>query len=148
MLQRVNARLAASGLADTDARTLRKRLLAKDVMSTRRGQEQGIGLAVQPWVVETSARMVERLQRAGVRLEGDWSDLTPVAAPGVDPTDTPDEELVAAAKYGFEGLQARLAELSGGGAGLRWPDPTDAAGAVDALAGLVLAAHRSREERR
>jgi len=144
MLQRVNARLAASGLGDSDAMTLRKRRLAKQVLSARRDQEQAIGLEVAPWVVETSAQMVEHLRRTGVRLEGDWTDLTPVAAPGVDPEDTPEDELIAAARYGFEGLQARLAGRSGSAAPSPWPEPADAKGAIEALAGLVLA-HATRE---
>lgn len=146
MLQRVNARLAASGLGDSDALKLRKRRLAKQVLSTRRDQEQAIGLDVSPWVVETSAEMVERLRRTGVRLEGDWEDLTPVEAPGVDPADTSEDELIAAARYGFEGLQARLVGRSGREALSPWPDPADAKGAIEALAGLVLA-HASREHR-
>ena len=144
MLQRVNAHLAASGLASSEAQYLRKRLLAKQVLSARRDQERAIGLDVSPWVVETSAEMVVRLQRSGLRLVGDWADLTPVAAPGVDPADTPGDELIAAARYGYEGLQAHLAERSGRDAASPWPDPADAEGAVEALAGLVLA-HATRE---
>jgi hypothetical protein len=81
-----------------------------------------------------------------VRLEGDWEDLTPVAAPGVDPADTSEDELIAAARYGFDGLQAWLAGRSGREALSPWPDPAEAKGAIEALAGLVLA-HTSREHR-
>jgi hypothetical protein len=139
MLQQVNARLAAVGLGESDARTVRKRLLAKQVLSTRRSEEEGIGLDVQPWVVRTSARMVERLESSGVRLVGDWADLSPVAVRGVDPADTPDAELVAAAKYGFDGLHALLERKIRGVALPAWPDPIGSAGAVEAPVGLVRA---------
>jgi hypothetical protein len=116
---------------------VRKRLLAKEVLSGRRREEQAIGLDVEPWVVETSEEMRRRLQATGVRLEGDWQDLVPVPAPGVDPAETPAAELVAAARDGFEGLTALLGDRSGRDALPRWPDPSDPADAVEALAGLV-----------
>lgn len=139
LLQRVNARLAQQGMGEGEAPQVRKRLLAKQVLTTRRGEEQGVALDVQPWVVDTSVEMVQRLRGTGVRLEGDWDDLTPVAAAGADPEATPEAELVAAAEYGFQGLRVCLDQLSSHASLPRWPDPVDSAGAVEALAGLVLA---------
>ena len=39
---------------------MRKGLLAKRVLSTRRGEEQRVGLDVEPWLAETAAQMIER----------------------------------------------------------------------------------------
>lgn len=133
LLQLVNARLAELGVGHAEARRVRKRLLAKQVLSARRAEEQPIGLEVQPWVEQTAARMVKRLQGAGVRLVGDWADLTPVAVPGVDPEATPQTELAAAATYAFDGLRAILDRRRG-----ELPTRSGPAG-VDALARLVLA---------
>lgn len=140
LLQRVNARLAQQGMAEADAHPVRKRLLAKQVLSARRGQEEGVALDVQPWVVGTSAEMVRRLRGSGVRLEGQWDDLAPVGVGGADPEQTSEAELVAAATYGFRELRNRLEHLSVPGPLPRWPDPQNANGAIDALARLVLAA--------
>jgi hypothetical protein len=139
LLQRVNGRLVELGLGHSDARLVRKRLLAKRVLSARRGEEQPIGLDVRPWVLKASAQMVDRLRATGVRLVGDWADLTPVPVPGVEPGDTPEAELVAAARYGFDGLRALLERRLGPEGLPYWPDPTDSEGAVEALAGLVRA---------
>lgn len=137
LLQLVNARLAELGLGYGDARQVRKRVLAKQVLSSRRGLEQPIALDVQPWMAQASARMVRRLRASGVRLVGDWADLAPVPVRGADPEATPATELVAAAAYGFDGLATVLArrrrQLPA------WPEPLDVAGAVDALAQLVWA---------
>lgn len=145
LLQQVNACLAGHGMGEAEAQPVRKRMLAKQVLSSRRGQEEGVAFDVQPWVVDASAEMVRRLRASGARLVGDWDDLTPVAAPGADPEQTPEAELVAAAAYGFEGLRSSLEELPGPEPLPRWPDPQDAATAVEALAGLVLAG-AAREE--
>ena len=122
VLQRLNIRLAELGLADTDARSLRKGLLAKRVMSTRRGDEQRIGLEVQPWLAQTSAQMIERL-----------------ADTGVDPADTPGGELVAAARHGFEGLRRRLQHRRTTARLPEWPAAPSPSDALDALADLVVA---------
>jgi len=139
VLQRLNIRLAELGLADTDARSLRKGLLAKRVMSTRRGDEQRIGLEVQPWLAQTSAQMIERLADTGVDLVGDWADLAPVPVAGVDPADTPGGELVAAARHGFEGLRRRLQHRGTTARLPEWPAAPSPSDAVDALADLVVA---------
>jgi hypothetical protein len=143
VLQRVNARLAEHGLAETDARSVRKGLLAKRVLSARRGEEQRIGLDVQPWLAETSAQMVERLRATGVGLVGDWADLAPVSVAGVDPAATPGPELVAAARHGFEGLSQRLRRRRTDVRLPRWPAAPDPTDAVDALADLVVAGTRA-----
>lgn len=138
-LQRVNARLAELGLADSDARSVRKGLLAKRVLSTRRGEEPRIGLEVQPWLAETSVQMIERLGATGVNLVGDWADLAPVPVAGVDPAGTPGAELVAAARFGFDGLCKRLQQRGTTVRLPKWPAAPSPADAVDALADLVVA---------
>jgi hypothetical protein len=143
VLQRVNARLAELGLGESDARSVRKGLLAKRVLSTRRGEEKRIGLDVQSWVVETSAQMSERLGAMGVRLVGEWADLAPVPIAGVDPAETPEVELVAAARHGFEGLSERLQRRRVTVKTPTWPAAPSPDEAVDALAGLVVVGARS-----
>lgn len=143
LLRQVNARLRELGLSDADAQRLRKRVLAKQVLAARREQEPPIGLEVPPWVRHTSARTVQLLQASGVRLVGEWSDLEPVPVLGVDPSGTGEADLVAAARDGFRGLRTAMRRRLGHGSLPRWPDPVDAAGAVEALARLVcLAASR------
>ncbi|GAB3785587.1 hypothetical protein [Nocardioides ungokensis] len=144
LLQRLNTRLAERGLGGTDARSLRKGVLAKRVLSSRRGEEQRIGLEVQPWLAETSAQMVERLRGTGVNLVGDWADLAPVPVAGVDPAETPGAELVAAARCGFEGLYKRLRQRRVTVMLPNWPTAPGPSEAVDALADLVVAGATSK----
>ena len=143
ILQRVNARLAELGLTHSDARSVRKGLLAKRVLSTRRGEEQRVGLDVEPWLAETSAQMIERLAASGVSLVGDWADLAPVPVTGVDPAETPGAELVAAARCGFDGLYQRLQQRGSTVTLPTWPAAPSPSEAVDALADLVVAGARS-----
>lgn len=139
LLQRVNARLAELGLAHGDARSVRKGLLAKRVLSTRRGEEQRVGLDVEPWLAETAAQMIERLRATGVSLVGDWADLAPVPVAGVDPAETPGAELVSAARCGFDGLCQRLQQRGTTVTLPTWPAAPSPSEAVDSLAALVVA---------
>jgi hypothetical protein len=86
---------------------LRKTVLAKAVLAARRGSEPAIGLPVVPWVEAHAATMVARLQDLGVELVGEWSDLTPVEVPGVDPARIEDAEVAEAACAGLAGLVAQ-----------------------------------------
>lgn len=139
LVRRLNLRLEELEVEPDRAQALRKVVLAGKVLRPRRAQEQGIALAVAPWVVEASSRMVEQLRGSVVHLEGEWSDLTPVPTTGVDPSLTSQEDLVAAARDGFEGLRAQLEE--DGATGLpTWSGAQDADAAVDALAQLFRAA--------
>jgi len=143
LLQQVNARLVELGIPTADGKPVRKELLAKRVLGGRARSEPKIGLPVARWVRTYAAGMVEQLRADGLRLAGEWTDLTPVDVPGTDPTKVAEAEVVAAARDGFEGLRGLLAE--------RRPEPPDLpvwpAGrtvgqrdAVEALARLLEAA--------
>ena len=107
-VRRLNELLEESAGSLRDDDPVRKRLLAKRVLSARRLQESPIGLPVTPWVAEHSAEMVSGLQRLGVRLVGDWGDLTPVAVQGVEPTRVPEQQVTDAALAGVIGLMMEM----------------------------------------
>lgn len=103
-LRDLNLLLDDLGVDFTGSSTVRKRFLAKQVLAGRRDDEPRLGLPVADWVVEQSARSVEKLRGLGVRLVGDWGDLTPVDVPGVHPREVGDRELADAALAGLAGL--------------------------------------------
>jgi len=136
LLQRVNASLAAAGIAAGTGKPLRKELLAKQVLGPRAKSEQRIGLPVERWVRRYAAGMVEAVRASGCRLEGAWTDLTPVDVSGVDPSRVASADLVSAGHDGFVGLRELLAEH--GVTDLPdWPGATTPENAVAALADLV-----------
>lgn len=110
VLRRVNELLDEMGLPFPEGEHLRKALLAKRVMSARARSEPAIGLPLAPWVEDHAARMVAGLQRLDLDLVGEWSDLTPVEVPGVDPAALEDgavAEAACAALAGFLAAQIR-----------------------------------------
>lgn len=106
VLRELNLLLNARGLEFPAGQMLRKRILAKQVLSARKGEEQPLGLAVADWVVDHTATAVATLQAAGVRLIGEWSDLDPIAVSGVQPDDVPQQDISDAALAGLAGLIA------------------------------------------
>lgn len=106
-LRRLNELLDEQGFAYPQGRAVRKSVLAKQVLAGRRSVEPAIGLPVVRWVEGQSRRMVRVLQRSGVRLVGDWADLTPVPVPGVDPSTVSADLVAEAALGGLAGLVAR-----------------------------------------
>ncbi|CAN5323395.1 hypothetical protein BH09ACT12_BH09ACT12_18380 [soil metagenome] len=108
VLRRLNELLDDGGLSYPAAFRLRKRVLAKTVLASRKGQEAGLGLPVEDWVVTQTRETVAALQDAGVRLVGDWSDLDPVAVAGVAPADVPESAITEAAVAGLAGLIGHL----------------------------------------
>jgi hypothetical protein len=107
-VRRLNELLDAEGLTFPQGHQLRKRLLTKQVLAARTSGEPAIGLGVLPWVRDEADAQRAGLVDLGVRLVGDWADLTPVDVPGIDP-DTLDERQVGeAALAGLAGLIAAL----------------------------------------
>lgn len=104
VLRRVNELLDEAGLPSPHGQHVRKTILAKSVLAGRSAAEPRIGLPVAHWVEEHAAVMVGRLRELDVELVGEWSDLTPVAVPGVDPAEVPDAEVAQAACAGLAGL--------------------------------------------
>jgi hypothetical protein len=100
-LRDLNVLLDGLDLDYSDSKYVRKRLLAKGALASRRASEPALGLPVSEWVVEQSARTVTRLRGLGVRLVGDWADLAPVAVPGVHPREVSDRAVADAALAGL-----------------------------------------------
>ncbi len=133
MLRRVNVRLAKAGLEFPLGANLRKHRLAKNVLSSRASSEPKIGLPVAEWVTAYAEHMVATLQTLDLDLVGDWSDLEPVAVPGVDPGQVSEAEIQAAAAAGLEGLRPFLEPRLDGG----WPAGSTERSAVDSLADVM-----------
>jgi hypothetical protein len=79
--------------------------------------EPRIGLAVAPWVIEEAEDQRQGLVELGVRLVGDWADLTPVDVPGVDPETLDERQVGEAALAGLAGLIAALTRDAESGKG-------------------------------
>ena len=113
-LRRLNAALAEEGLSFPHGRSVRKHVLAKQLLASHRGEEPAIGLPVADWVHDTSKSMVRSVQELGVRLVGDWGDLEPVEVPGIDPTTVNAEEEGEATFVGLLGvLKLLMRQLEG-----------------------------------
>ena len=111
-VRRLNELLDAEGLPFPQGHQLRKRLLTKQVLAARTSGEPAIGLGVLPWVSEEADAQCAGLVDLGVRLVGDWADLTPVDVPGIDPETLDDREVGEAALAGLAGLLVALARGS------------------------------------
>ena len=107
-MRRLNELLDAEGLPFPQGHQLRKRLLTKQVLAARKSAEPAIGLGVLPWVSDEADAQRAGLVDLGVRLVGDWADLTPVDVPGIDPETLEDREVGEAALAGLAGLLAAL----------------------------------------
>jgi len=105
-LRRMNELLNAQDLVFPKGANLRKHQLAKRILAAHRGEEQSIGLPIEPWVPEHAARMAEELAALDLTLVGDWADLTPVEVPGVDPATVLGDDVAEAAIAGLTGLLA------------------------------------------
>ena len=108
-VRRLNELLDAEGLPFPEGHQLRKRLLTKQVLAARKSTEPAIGLGVVPWVAEEADAQRAGLVDLGVRLVGDWADLTPVDVPGIDPETLDDRAVGEAALAGLAGLLVALA---------------------------------------
>lgn len=113
VLRRMNQLLAEQDLTFPAGAWLRKQRLAKTVLAARDRPDLRIGLPVAPWVVEHAGVMVDHLQGLGVRLIGEWSDLTPVPVPGIDPGTVDPDEVHAAAREALEGMAPLLHTRAG-----------------------------------
>lgn len=114
-VRRLNELLDAEGLPFPQGHELRKRLLTKQVLAARKAVEPAIGLTVEPWVTEEADAQRAGLVDLGVRLVGDWADLTPVDVAGIDPETLDDREIGDAALAGLAGLLVALTRAAAGG---------------------------------
>jgi len=112
-MRRLNELLEAEGLPFPEGHRLRKRLLTKQVLAARKSSEPAIGLGVLPWVGDEADAQRAGLVDLGVRLVGDWADLTPVDVPGTDPETLDDLAVGEAALAGLAGLLVALTRAAG-----------------------------------
>jgi hypothetical protein len=105
-LRRLNELLNEQDLTFPKGSNLRKHQLAKRILAAHKGEEQSIGLPVEPWLPQHAAQMADELAAMGLTLVGDWAELTPVEVPGVDPSDVPGDDVAEAAIAGLTGLVA------------------------------------------
>ena len=105
-LRRLNELLNAQDLVFPKGANLRKHQLAKRILTAHKGEEQSIGLPVEPWLFEHAATMVDQLAAMDLTLVGEWAELTPVEVPGVDPATVPGDDIAEAAIAGLTGLVA------------------------------------------
>ena len=103
-LRAFNESLAERGLEFPAGQHLRKKVIAKQILAGRRSSEPRIGLPVEPWVVDSSQALRERLKALPVDLVGSWDDLEPVPVDGVDPAQVPAEEVAQAALAALAGV--------------------------------------------
>ena len=115
VLRRLNELLDEAGLPFPRGSQLRKRVLAKTVLAGRRAEEQPVGLPVADWVVDQAEQTVQRLRALGPELFGEWTDLTPVPVPGVDPGEVPDRLVADAAITGLAGIMVHTMRSAGAG---------------------------------
>lgn len=95
-LRALNVLLAERGDEAPVGGKLRKGVLAKEVLASRRAEEARIGLPVEDWIREAAAAMRAGLQELSVELVGAWTDLDPVPVDGADPVAVPTEDVTAA----------------------------------------------------
>jgi hypothetical protein len=113
LLRRLNASMAETELDDPDhrfERALGGALAAHAHLEPRFGLTPG----QQDWVRQRAQAMVEQVGLLGLEVVGDLADLVPAASPApdsVDPGDTTDPELLAAAARGLVGLAPVFNEL-------------------------------------
>lgn len=107
VLLRVNQLLADRGIPFRPGAGFRKRVLAKTVLGTRRGEEPVLGLPVPDWVRDQTERTLTELRRTGVEVVGDLADLEPVDVAGVQPEDVAAADVAEAAAVALSGLVAR-----------------------------------------
>ncbi len=113
LLRRLNASMAEDELDDPDhrfERALGGALALHASLEPRFALTQG----QQDWVRKRAHVMVEQVALLGIGVVGDLADLIPAASPSldsVDPGDTTDPELLAAAARGLVGLAPVFNEL-------------------------------------
>ena len=103
-LRRLNELLAERGIDFPRGARIRKGVLAKQVLATRRPSEPTVGLDVPPWLPATTRFLISRTSELGPDLHGDWADLSPVGVAGIHPDQVPDSEVTEAAVFGLAGL--------------------------------------------
>lgn len=107
-VRQLNALLDERGLPFPAGQRLRRTRLAKEVLATRRSDEPALGLEVSEWVLEQTAETRAVLDEVGLAVVGDVDDLSPVAVPGVHPSQVPEAEVARAAVFGLAGIMEQL----------------------------------------
>lgn len=111
LMRRVNLATQDQGLSWQDGDPILKWLLAKAILSRRRGQEDKLVLPTEhhAWAQQVAKRFISEVEQLGVPVVGDLAELIPVAESGVtDPVVA--EQIADAAVDGLAGLAVQLAE--------------------------------------
>jgi hypothetical protein len=113
LLRRLNSSMAETELDDPEHR-FERALGAALAANTSLEPRFGLIESQQTWVRSRAQMMVEALRLSGVRIVGDLNDLVPTSSPTpptVDPGDTSESDLLAAAARGLVGLAPVFNEL-------------------------------------
>lgn len=116
-VRRLNELLAEDGLAWPEGSTLRKQVLGKRILASRRPDEPSIGLTTPDWVREQTARIRDGLERLDTPVVGSLDELEPVDVPGIDPGQIDDAALAEAALAGLAGILGHTLGDQPGGLG-------------------------------
>jgi hypothetical protein len=103
-VRRLNELLADDGLAWPAGSTLRKQVLGKRILASRRPDEPSIGLTTTAWVREQTDRIRAGLERLETPVLGSLDELEPVDVPGIDPGEVEDGAVTEAALAGLSGI--------------------------------------------
>ncbi|MEO8328678.1 MAG: hypothetical protein ABI586_01615 [Candidatus Nanopelagicales bacterium] len=105
---------------DSGTRKMMKKILAKQILSSRKSSEPTLLLPPEhyDWAVQRSERMVKNLSQLGPTIVGDLDDLIPAApapkgATTTDPSAQSIDELLSAAAYGLVGMSEEMARRGG-----------------------------------
>lgn len=113
LMRRVNLAGREHGLTWQAGDPLLKWVLAKLVLTARRGQEERVALPAvhHDWVVRESERLVAEVEAVGVAVVGSFEELRPVlSGDGSEAATT--EQLLAAAVDGIAGMAVALTKMS------------------------------------
>ena len=109
LLRQLNQQMVVDGTVPWGYDRFVKHELSKRGLVDRQAQEPRLGLD-EAWVTKAGRKQVESLQRAGYRVVGDLAELEPRPVPGVQPSDVPKEDVLAAAVDGIAHLVTGWAE--------------------------------------
>lgn len=98
LMQRVNVAATDQGVRAQEYKQVVRRVLAKEVLASRRGVESPIAFSadVDAWVRRRADRLIEDVSAFDVNIVGSLDDLSPGAPPaGRDPNEVTDGELLS-----------------------------------------------------
>jgi hypothetical protein len=109
LLRQLNQRMVVGGKVPAGYDRFVKHELSKRGLVHRQEQEPRLGLD-EAWVTKAGRRQVQSLERAGYRVVGDLAELEPRPVSGVQPSEVPQDQILAAAVDGIAHLVTSWAE--------------------------------------